>query len=83
MKFLSSQAKFYTGEDFLLAARKEGDRLFGLELLGEASKAGGILSSLGCTEGKFRVIGNERDFAMFIPLKESVIVPTYFAFAFD
>lgn len=83
LKLLSSQAKFYTGDAFLLAARKEGEKLYALEFLGDKSKAPCIVASLGCKEGKFRTVGRERPFAMFIPLRDNITPPTYFAFAFD
>ena len=81
LAFLQCYATFYEGKDFLLAARREGDRLMGLELLGEADAAGGILQALGCSQGCFRRPGQD-PFAMFLPLKPTP-APTYFAFAFD
>lgn len=83
LAFLQTQTSFYRGESFLLAARKEGQSLCGLELLGDAAAAGGILNALTCREGHFRMPGSDMPFAMFLPLKEDAPQPSYFAFAFD
>ena len=80
--FLQTQASLYAGEGFLLAARKEGDALTGLELLGDASAAPGITAALGARKGSFRVPGEDR-FAMFLPLQPGVRPPSYFGLAFD
>lgn len=81
--YLEMMAFFYTGPDFLLAARKQGQRLFGLELLGNAHAAPGILKALDCTEGCFRTPGEEMEFTMFYPLQENVTPPTYVGLVFD
>lgn len=81
--YLEMMAFFYAGEDFLLAARKEGQRLQCLELLGNTATASGILTALGCTEGSFRTPGGETSFAMFLPLAENVTPPTYLGLVFD
>lgn len=83
LDFLALQAKFYAGNGFLLAARKEAQTLFGLELLGDANLAPAILRTLGCSEGTFRTPGGEEPFAMALPLKPNAVIPKYFAFAFD
>lgn len=83
LDFLALQAKFYAGSDFLLAARKQEQTLFGLELLGNPNLAPAILRSLGCCEGTFRIPGGEEPFAMALPLKPGAVIPRYFAFAFD
>lgn len=84
LTFLQTQADFYAGEDFLLAARREQDRLFGPELLGNASAAPGILKTLGCQTGTFRIPGTDSPFAMYRPLTPTPRkIPTHFAFAFD
>lgn len=82
LAFLSAQAKLYAGPDFVLAAQRENDRLFALELLGNKAAAPGILTALGCAEGKFRTFGQGAPFAMYRPLTGDA-PPTYFAFAFD
>lgn len=79
--FLASTAKLYTGEDFVLAAAVDGTRLDGLELLGNASAAPGILASLKLSEGIFRTPGNT-PFAMYRPLRDTPS-PGYFGIAFD
>ena len=83
LDFLETQASFYSGLSFLLAARQEGDNLVGLELLGNPSVGPGILLSLGLSYGRFRSPGDGKPFAMFHPLKENAQVPTYFGLAFD
>lgn len=82
LSFLAGQAEFYAGTHLLLAARREGETLFGLELLGDPAAAPGILTTLGCGSGQFRTPGEGRLFAMYRPLDNSP-APTYFAFAFD
>ncbi len=83
LAFLSRQAQFYAGGDFLVAAYKEDGMLHALELLGNAQAAPGILAALGCRQGTFRIPGEDKPFAMFHPLKEGAGKPRYFAFAFD
>ena len=78
MEFLASGAELYAGEDFLLAI--SGD--FGLELLGNAHGASGILGALGLERGSFRVPGEE-PFAMFRSLSEDDWQPGYFGLAFE
>lgn len=84
LRFLETQADFYSGSDFLLAAREESNgSLFGYELLGNAEAAPGILKALGCSQGTFRTPGQKLPFAMFLPLAEGAQGPAYFGFAFD
>lgn len=82
LDFLERQAQFYVGPDFLLAARREGEHLHGLELLGNTSAAAAIVSTLGCQSGQFRTPGHDRPFAMYYSLGDEC-APTYFGFAFD
>lgn len=79
--FLSGMAKFYQGDDFLLAAYADGDTLNGVELLGNRDAAAGILAALGMIRGSFRVPG-ETPFAMVYPLRPAT-KPDYFGLAFD
>lgn len=83
LDFLETYAEFYAGLDFLLAARREGDRLLGLELLGNAGAAPGILSALGAAQGEFRTPGTHQPFAMFLPLQPHTEAPGHFGLAFD
>lgn len=54
LAFLQTQTGFWAGEGFLLAARREEDRLIALEILGSGLAAPHILHTLHCTEGTFR-----------------------------
>lgn len=85
INFLKNLAKFYTGPSFLLTARREGDILLGLELLGDKSCASGILAALGFNSGVFRAPGHSRKFAMLLRSEKftGLPAPEYFAFAFD
>lgn len=96
LRFLQTQAQFWAGEDCILAARWEENRLICLEILGNLQAAPGILSTLRCSEGIFRTFtphmhGTQsleepacRPFAMYRPLGPTPVpMPTYFAFAFD
>lgn len=81
LALLETQAEFFAGADLLLAARREADRLIGMELLGGASDAPGILKALGLSRGTFRIPGQGR-FAMYRPLRDGT-PPEYFGLAFD
>ena len=84
MVFLTTQAELYIGQNFLLAARGEGDTLIGIELLGDPQMAPGIVRTLGYTTGTFRTRGQGKPFAMYRPLGSSTLAPpTYFGLAFD
>ncbi len=81
LAFLSCHAGLYAGDDFLLAASREKNRLWGAELLGNTGAAPGILRALGADTGVFRTPGST-PFAMYRPLTAAP-APTYFGFAFD
>lgn len=83
LAYLETYARFYGGEDFLLAAAPDGDALFGIELLGSREAAPGILASLGCPRGMFRIPGEELPFAMFRPLTPEAAAPAYCGLVFD
>lgn len=83
LAFLQEQAQFYAGDDFLLTAWEDKGILHGLELLGNRDAAPGIVGALGCREGSFRMPGNTRPFAMFLPFCADGTAPSYFGFAFD
>jgi hypothetical protein len=84
MDFLATQADFYIGQNFLLAAKAEGNTLIGIELLGDIQMASGIVQTLGYVYGSFYTRGAGKDFAMYRPLGSSTLEPpTYFGLAFD
>lgn len=82
LALLQTQAQFYAGSDFLLAASVSQNVLQGLELLGNTAAAPGILRALDCSAGTFRAPGSEKAFAMYRPLTPGP-APSYFGFAFD
>ena len=81
LSYLSEIARFYAGDDFLLAVSNADERLLGLELLGNTDAAPGIVAALGFQVGLFRCPG-EQPFAMWRPIIDGV-APTYFGFAFE
>lgn len=83
MPFLAAQAQLFAGTDFLLAAWREESTLHGMELLGNADAAPGILRALGCERGTFQIPGREKPFAMIHRLREDALTPEYFGFSFD
>ncbi len=84
LTFLQTQADFFKGDDFLLTARKEGNTLYGLELLGNTSVAPEIVAAFHCTQGTFRTPGTDRPFSMTYSFdRNTPLQPTYFGFAFD
>ncbi len=83
IRFLGTYARFYRGEDFLLAAAREEDHLIGLELLGRKEKTAGILATLNCKNGTFRHPGTGKPGAMILPLEDGVESPGYFGLTFD
>lgn len=83
LRFLQTYCRFYKGADFLLVASEENGALWVQELLGNAAAAPGILRTLGYETGTFRTPGNDRNFAMFLPLTANCPVPGYFGLALD
>lgn len=83
LRYLQTYAALYTGEDFLLTAVHEEGSLFGMELLGNAAAAPGILAAMGYETGNFRIPGGDIPFAMFSPLQEDAQIPAYLGLAFD
>ena len=83
LSYLKSYASFYAGEDFLLTAAPEGGSLTGMELLGNADAAPGILGALGFSHGRFRTPGATLPGAMFRPLRAGTHAPGYFGLVFD
>ncbi len=83
LRYLETFARFYAGEDFLLAGAPEEEGFRGMELLGNGEAAPGILAALSYGAGTFRMPGEDIPFAMFRPLKEDAGKPVYFGLAFD
>ena len=84
LDFLQTQAQLYAGSGILLAARKEADRLIGVELLGDEAKAPKIVKALGCAQGMFCKPGKGKPFAMYYSLTgDTKSAPAYFGLAFD
>lgn len=83
LDYLATHNEFYAGDGFLLAAHKDNKNLYGTELLGDKSMAPDILYTLGCESGKFRTAGDNRNFAMYLPLSIDAVIPKYFGLAFD
>lgn len=84
--FFQTQAKFYAGPEFLLAAREDVGILYGIEFLGNVMEIPKILQSFGYEKGRFRIPGEKKDipFSMYHPLKNSNLPPpSYFGLAFD
>ena len=83
LDFLSAYARFHKGMDFIMASYTQDEKLFALEFLGNREAAPGILCALGLSQGTFRTPGDKLPFAMFLPLREDSLAPSYFGFAFD
>ena len=84
LSYLAAQAELYRGENLLLAARIEGERVVGIELLGDQSAAPRIVRRFGKERGFFRSVGMARRFSMTVVLEpKKAPVFTYFGLAFD
>ena len=83
LRFLASQAEFFAGDEWVLAAWRQEQTLTGLEYLGSAALLPGILNALSCTQGCFRTPGSVRPFAMFAALSPGEKCPAHVGFAFD
>jgi predicted GNAT family N-acyltransferase len=83
LPFLAAQAQLFAGADFLLAAYLDGEKLHGMELLGNSAAAPGILRALGCETGIFQIPGEEKPFAMIHKLQKNAATPKYFGLAFE
>lgn len=83
LRFLKTMMSFFKGENFLLAARKNSDKLVAAELLGEKALAPKIVKVLGCKGGSFRIPSTASPFAMFLPFEKDSEIPNYLGFAFD
>ena len=83
LDFLTTFSSLYAGEDCLLCARREEDKLFVPEILGNPGRASGILGYFGCETGSFRTPGLGKAFAMYHALTTESAMPTYLGHAFD
>ena len=83
LTFLAGYCDFYAGEDFLLICSISPEGFRGQELLGNTQAAPGILRALGCATGRFRTPGEDRPFAMLLPLQEDCPKPGWFGPALD
>ena len=83
LNFLETQASFYSGNDFLLTARIEENRLIGIEFLGDTSLLPNIIKSLNCTTGIIRTVGNTKPLGMYYPLSDNSLKPNYLGFIYD
>ena len=83
LAYLETYAQFYAGEDFLLTASPYNGRLNGIELLGNAHAAPGILAALGFETGTFRTPGKDIPTVMLLPLQKGAKFPGYWGFVFD
>ena len=83
LTFLQTFARFWAGENFLLAGSITEDGLQAAELLGNSDAAPGILAALGLSHGRFRTPGSDRPFAMHYPLAGTAPVPKYLGLALD
>lgn len=75
---LQNQCGLFGGRDFLVAGWIENGTLRAEELLGRLEAAPGIVRALGAKKGIFRISGNEKEFAMYCPLREDCPKPGYF-----
>lgn len=83
LAFLQTQCQLYAGADFLLAGALQHGKLTAVEYLGDPVHCGGILCALGCDRGVFRMPGEDKPFAMYLPFGKDSIKPSYFGLAFD
>ena len=83
LQFLSTQATFYSGKNFVAAVTEVDGKLWCPEFLGKPEKAAALTAALKYDEGDFRMPGDERPFAMFRPLTADCPPPAYFGLAFD
>ena len=84
LRFLQTQVKLYAGQGILLAGNEEDGVFRAAELLGDHTAAPGILRTLGCVRGSFRVPGASAPYAMYHPLGNSRLSPPeYLGFVFN
>ena len=83
LAFLAGMASFYTGDGFLAAVMENDGELWCPEFLGDPVSFPGLVKTLGFFEGRARMPGSERPFAMFRPLTKDAPTPHYFGLVFD
>lgn len=84
LRLLETYAEFYKGEDFIFTANSEEGTLNCIEFLGNTEKCADIVYTLKCKNGKFRIIGTNKPFAMYYHLYDTEHTPpSYLGFAFD
>ena len=83
LSFLAGMTAFYTGEGFLAAVMENDGELWCPEFLGNPKAFPGLVKTLGFSEGRCRMPGAERPFAMFRPLAKDAQIPCYFGLVFD
>ena len=81
--FLAGMAKFYAGDHFLAAVMENDGEVWCPEFLGDPAAFPGLVKILGFSEGRCRMPGEERPFAMFRPLRKDAPIPRYFGLVFD
>lgn len=80
---LAAMAELWAGDSILLSAYRVGENLHVQEYLGNASAAPGVVRTLGCARGFFRMSGGKEPFAMICPLNGEKTEFSYFGLAFD
>ena len=83
LSYLSGFAKFYQSVDTLAVIYQDSSTLICYEILGDVTKAPGIVRTFGHKSGTFRHPGGEKAFAMFTSFEPNCPKPQYFSFAFD
>lgn len=83
LDFIDAQGQFYAGENCLAVCSSQEGKLMVSELLGDADTAAGIVATLGFNEGRIRIPGNEKPFAMYHSLTDDPTAPSYFGLALD
>ena len=83
LTFLSTQAVFYAGADFLAAVSRETEHLRILEYLGDTASIPALIRALGHREATVRLPGDDRPYGMYLPLTADCKKPEYFAFSYD
>ena len=83
IRYLSAYTHFFTGDNFLLCAASDSQKLRGVELLGNPGAAPGILATLGYAAGSFRAPGGDIPLVMGLPLQEGAGLPAYCGLGFD